>query len=117
MAYIYVVRCADGSLYTGIASDICRRMREHAAGGKAAAKYTRAHPIRALEALWQVDDLSSAARLEYRIKQLSREQKEHLLRTPSLLGGPPYGPEDEIPCRPLTGVTLEDCLSGKFNPA
>ena len=51
MYYIYIVRCRGGSLYTGIAADIEKRMRQHLARGAACAKYTRAHPVEALEAL------------------------------------------------------------------
>ena len=40
--HLYLLRCRDGSLYAGIATDVERRFREHAAGK--GAKYTRAHP-------------------------------------------------------------------------
>ena len=48
MYYIYMLRCRDGSFYTGIAADIEKRLRQHASGGAACAKYTRAHPPEAL---------------------------------------------------------------------
>lgn len=41
MYYVYMLRCRDGSLYTGTAADLCRRMRQHAGGGSACARYTR----------------------------------------------------------------------------
>ena len=41
MYYIYMLRCRDGSFYTGIAADIEKRLRQHASGGAACAKYTR----------------------------------------------------------------------------
>ena len=78
MYYIYMLRCRDGSLYTGIAADIEKRLRQHASGGAACAKYTRAHPPEALAALWQAED--HAARLEALIKQLPREKKLALVR-------------------------------------
>lgn len=113
MAYLYIVRCTDGSLYTGIAADIEKRMRQHAAGGRTAAKYTRAHPIVEIASLWLVPDLQAAARLEYAVKRLSRESKLRLLDTPDLLGHAPYAPRgEEIPCRHLSGVTLAACLTG-----
>ena len=62
MYYIYMLRCRDGSFYTGIAADIEKRLRQHASGGAACAKYTRAHPPEAL------------------IKQLPREKKLALVR-------------------------------------
>ena len=64
MYYIYMLRCRDGSFYTGIAADIEKRLRQHASGGAACAKYTRAHPPEALAALWQAEDHAAAARLE-----------------------------------------------------
>ena len=69
MYYIYMLRCRDGSFYTGIAADIEKRLRQHASGGAACAKYTRAHPPEALAALWQAEDHAAAARLEALIKQ------------------------------------------------
>lgn len=45
MYYVYMLRCRDGSLYTGTAADLCRRMRQHAGGGSACARYTPG-PIR-----------------------------------------------------------------------
>ena len=80
MYYIYILRCRDGSFYTGIAADIEKRLRQHASGGAACAKYTRAHPPEALAALWQAEDHAAAALLEALIKQLPREKKLALVR-------------------------------------
>lgn len=80
MYYIYMLRCRGGSLYTGIAADIEKRLRQHGSGGRACAKYTRAHPPEALAALWQADDHAAAARLEVLLKQLPREKKLALVR-------------------------------------
>ena len=77
MMYVYMLRCKDGSLYTGITPDVRRRYAEHCAGK--GAKYTKSHPPVSLEAVWQVADKSDALRLEYRIKALTKEQKERLL--------------------------------------
>ena len=44
MYYVYMLRCRDGSLYTGTAADLCRRMRQHAGGGSACARYTYEYP-------------------------------------------------------------------------
>ena len=85
MYYIYMVRCADESIYTGIAADLGRRLREHAEKSPAAAKYTRSRPVVALEALWSSETRSAACRLEARIKALSREKKEKLIASPRLL--------------------------------
>lgn len=113
MAYLYIVRCADGSLYTGIAADIAKRMKEHLARDGHGAKYTRAHPVKELAGLWRTPDLKTAARLEWRVKQLPREKKLALLASPELLGKPPYGPPEEVACEVLSSVTLEDCLAGR----
>ncbi|MBT8086430.1 MAG: GIY-YIG nuclease family protein [Gammaproteobacteria bacterium] len=75
---LYILRCADDSLYTGIASDVPRRIEEHEAGRRGA-KYLRGKlPLR-LEFSSEVGDRATASRLEYRVKQLSRAQKEALI--------------------------------------
>ncbi len=79
MAYLYIIACKDGTYYTGIAKDIETRLKEHREKGKSCARYTRAHPIRALLALWQTDTLANAAKGEYAVKKLSRKKKEALI--------------------------------------
>lgn len=76
--YVYLLRCADGSLYAGITTDPPRRLREHN-GGRAGARYTRAR--RPVEMVWQqaVASRAEAARCEYSLRQLSRQQKEELV--------------------------------------
>ena len=78
MYFVYMLRCRGGSLYTGIAADMEKRLRQHASGGAACAKYTRAHPPEALAALWQAEDHAAAARLEAFIKTLPPETKRAL---------------------------------------
>ena len=78
MYFVYMLRCRGGSLYTGIAADMEKRLRQHASGGAACAKYTRAHPPEALAALWQAEDHAAAARLEALIKTLPPEKKRAL---------------------------------------
>lgn len=78
---VYILRCADGSLYTGIARDLERRIAEHNAekGNGAGASYTRSRrPVR-LVYREPAPDRSSASKREYAIKQLSREQKLALI--------------------------------------
>lgn len=79
MSYsLYILRCADGSLYTGIALDVARRLEEHQ-GGKRGAKYLRGRtPV---ELVFECDagTRGDALRLEHRIRQLSREGKEALI--------------------------------------
>ena len=82
MPYIYMLRCRDGSLYTGIAMDLERRMGEHFQQKKAGAKYTKGHRPASLEMVWETESWSGAAKLEYRIKRLKRSGKEALIRCP-----------------------------------
>jgi len=82
MAYIYIVRCKDQSLYTGIAKDLGQRMREHYYRKKAGAKYTKSRQVQSLEMVWETNSWSHAAKLENRIKRLTHRQKEELIRHP-----------------------------------
>lgn len=83
--YIYLLRCQDDTIYTGIAKDLTRRMQEHAQGGAKGARYTKSHGFLRLEAAFKTDSWSDGGKLEYAIKQLSREQKEQLIQEPSRL--------------------------------
>ena len=85
MYYIYIIRCSDNSLYTGITTDVGRRMREHGKKEGKGAKYTEAHVPKSLERVWQTENRQNASKLEYRIKSLRKEQKEDLVKSPLLL--------------------------------
>lgn len=76
---VYMVRCADDSLYTGIARDVARRIEEHNTDNLLAANYTRSRRPVTLVYSEAVATRSAAARREYQIKQLSRREKEALL--------------------------------------
>ena len=76
---VYMVRCADGSLYTGIARDVARRISEHNTNNVLAANYTRARRPVTLVYSEAVATRSAACRREYQIKLLSRQEKEALL--------------------------------------
>ncbi len=75
---LYIVLCSDDTYYTGIAVDVCKRMIEHASGSRGA-KYLRGRGPIKLVYSEIVGDRATALRLEYRIKQLSRAQKEALI--------------------------------------
>jgi len=78
--YIYIVRCSDDSLYTGITTDIKRRMRAHNNDtGPSTAKYTRARRPVYLVYQETATSRSHAARRESEIKNLSRRDKELLI--------------------------------------
>ena len=74
--YVYMLRCADDTLYTGITTDINRRITEHNLGVKGkGAKYTAARTPVTLVYKKRCKDRSAAARNEASLKKLSREQK------------------------------------------
>ncbi len=75
---LYIVRCSDGSLYTGIATDVDRRLREHQSG-KRGAKYLRGKGPLRLEFAECLGDRSTASQVECRVKQLERWRKEDLI--------------------------------------
>ena len=75
--YVYILRCGDGSLYTGSTTDVARRFREHQNG--TGARYTRSHLPVALAYTEVLPDRSSALRREAAIKRLTRPQKLELL--------------------------------------
>lgn len=81
VAFVYLLRCADGSLYCGWTTDLERRLAAHAAG-KGSAYVRRRLPAR-YAAVWQARDRSHAMSAEARIKRLTREQKLALVE-----GGP-----------------------------
>lgn len=76
---IYLLRDNSGSLYTGITTDVPRRFAEHCSGSPKAAKYTRSK--KGLEVVFscEVGSRSLASRIEYRIKRLSKKQKETIV--------------------------------------
>ncbi len=78
--FVYIVRCADDSLYTGITKDVDRRIQEHNEGDKLAAKYTRARRPVVLVYQETCESRSVATKREIEIKKLSREEKEEFLR-------------------------------------
>ena len=75
---IYIVRCADDTYYTGIAADVARRVAEHENSPRGA-KYLKGRGPLTLVYSASVGDRASATRLEYRVKKLSRCEKEALI--------------------------------------
>jgi putative endonuclease len=72
---VYIVRCADDTLYTGVSNDVPRRISEHQSQGRKTARYLRGRAPLALVYTQQAGNYAAALRLEYRIKQLSRQAK------------------------------------------
>lgn len=77
MWYLYILRCGDGTLYTGITTDVPLRLEAHRQGK--GAKYTRGRGP--LELVYQEDcgTHSAALKREYAVKQMPREEKERLI--------------------------------------
>jgi putative endonuclease len=75
---LYLIRCSDGSLYTGVTTDVERRFREHCKG--TGAKYLRGRGPLTLEFHCRVGNRSDALRLEHLVKRLDKMQKEALLK-------------------------------------
>jgi len=76
--HLYVLRCADGSFYAGITTDLERRLNEHNSSPKGA-RYTRARRPVALVKAWGMLDRSAATKAELAFKRLSRSQKVALI--------------------------------------
>ncbi len=76
---VYIVECRDGSLYTGIAVDVGRRLSEHESGSRRGAKYLRSRAPFTLKLSQIVGDRGAALRVEARIKRMSRPEKLDLI--------------------------------------
>lgn len=84
MYYVYMLRCKDNTIYTGITVDVERRMKEHFSKNEKCAKYTFTHIAKKLEAVWECENKSLASKLEYAIKKLTKAKKEELVKTKKL---------------------------------
>jgi putative endonuclease len=81
--YLYLIRTAKGSLYTGITTDVERRFKQHVSG-KGAKALKGKGPLK-IEFSISVGDRSTALKLEYRVKQLSKANKETLIKQPKYI--------------------------------
>ena len=97
--YLYLVRCRDGSLYTGITTDVARRFAEHQGNGDVGAKYLRGRKPLLLVFQKRLGSRTLALSVESKVKKLSKARKEELIRANSRI--------DEIieQVRPHTGQT------------
>jgi len=77
--YVYIVRCRDGNLYTGIATDVERRMADHL--GNKGAKYLRGRGPLKLVFKKKVGEKGRALKVEHQVKRLPRQKKEALIKT------------------------------------
>jgi len=76
--FVYIVRCSDNTLYTGVARDLAKRLQQHN-HGRDGAKYTRARRPVTLVYQEHAANRSEAQQREYAIKQLSAAQKRRLI--------------------------------------
>lgn len=74
---IYIIRCHDDSLYTGIAKDWKKRYIEHQEGR--GAKYTKSHKPVCIESVWEAYGRSEASKVEWFVKSFSKNKKERIL--------------------------------------
>lgn len=74
--YVYLLRCSDDTIYTGITNDLERRIKQHNEGK--GAKYTRGRGPVALIKFFECSTKSEALKLEWKIKQMTRDQKLNL---------------------------------------
>jgi len=78
--YLYLIRCRDGSLYTGITTDVARRIAEHRRKGAGGAKYLKGRGPLELALRKKVGSRSLALRVEQKVKKLPKARKEKLIK-------------------------------------
>lgn len=76
--YLYLIHCGDGSIYTGVSTDVARRLDEHRSGK--GARYLRGRGPLVLARKIRVGGKSAAFKLEWRVKKFSRARKQALIK-------------------------------------
>ena len=84
--YLYLIRCRDNTLYTGISTDVDRRLAEHQRQGTAGSRYLKGRGPLRLVFQEKLGSKSLALKLERRIKRMSKARKEKLIKVGALLG-------------------------------
>jgi putative endonuclease len=83
--YLYMVRCRDGSLYTGISTNVGRRFTEHQEKGDTGSKYLKGKGPLSLVFEKEMGSKSLALKVESKIKKLSKAKKERLVEVPAYI--------------------------------
>ena len=78
--YLYLIRCRDGALYTGISTDVDRRFAQHQGTGNAGSKYLKGRGPFNLVFQERMGSRSLALKVERRVKRLSKARKEQLIK-------------------------------------
>jgi putative endonuclease len=99
-AFLYLLRCRDGSLYCGWSVDLDRRLAAHAAG--TASRYTASRRPVALAAAWATETRTQARRLEAQVKLLTRPEKLRLVAGEPLAGTVRLAPRDDAGQPPVS---------------
>jgi putative endonuclease len=78
--YLYLIRCKDNSLYTGITTDVKRRYKEHQDNDRKGSKYLRGKAPLTLVLKKKVGDKSLTSKVEAKVKKLSKDKKEMFVK-------------------------------------
>ena len=78
--YLYLIRCRDGTLYTGISTDVDRRFAQHQGAGNAGSKYLKGRGPLSLVFQKNLGTKSLALKVEHRVKRMSKARKEKLIK-------------------------------------
>ena len=82
--YLYLVRCHDGTLYTGISTDVDRRFAQHQVGGNEGSKYLKGRGPLTLVFEEKLSSRSVASKIERKVKKMSKARKEKLVKVGEL---------------------------------
>ena len=77
--YLYIIRCSDGTLYTGISTDVDRRFTQHQSEGYAGSRYLKGRGPLSLVFKAKLGSRSLALKVEHRVKRMAKARKEKLI--------------------------------------
>ena len=83
--YLYLIRCGDNTLYTGISTDVDRRFAQHQGAGNAGSKYLKGRGPLSLVFQENLGSKSLALKMERRVKRMSKARKERLIKVSGYL--------------------------------